>query len=107
MLAGARPDPAATTATAAAAATVASVPVTARERGGPSSTLRDLPPLGKPAGGGAGMLGDLPPLGGRGGAAPKGAVADEQEEEERRLDAIESKLAGLAGMPVSATAPPP
>ena len=107
MLAGARPAPAATTATAAAAATIASVPVTARERGGPSSTLRDLPPLGKPAGGGAGMLGDLPPLGGRGGAAPKGAVADEQEEEERRLDAIESKLAGLAGLPASATAPPP
>ena len=65
--------------------------------GGSSLGARDLPPLGRPSAGGP--LGDLPPLGGR----PRGA--DDEQEEERRLDAIESKLGLLAGMPLTTARP--
>lgn len=65
--------------------------------GGSSLGARNLPPLGKPSAGGP--LGDLPPLGGR----PRGA--EDEQEEERRLDAIESKLGALAGMPLTSARP--
>lgn len=102
---GGAPRPAALAAASASSPANASSPSSkspALERVGAHSTLRDLPSLSKPGHGG-GLLGDLPSLGGRGapaggGGSPGGEL---QDEEERRLDAIESKLAGLAGMPSS------
>lgn len=70
-----------------------------RAPAGGGSSLGALPtlPAGRARGGGGGAdISDLPPLGGGMGGGLRGAGG--ASEEERRLDALESKLAGLAGI---------